>query len=181
MDLVRSVDAIVWAVNPANDTLDRFVPYLTHSAEQFLDAAGVSVRFDVPDKVPPLPLAGTVRHDLFLVVREAINNAVKHAHPRVVRLGVRLENGAVHGSHANSPQLVITIEDDGRGFPLPATVPEAHSAGRSGLANMRRRVEDLGGRFVIESRSGAGTRIEVAVPLPSERVAGHAVRAGGAP
>ena len=85
-----------------------------------------------------------------------------------MRLSVRLENGAVHGSHANSLQLVITIEDDGRGFPLPSSVPGAHSAGRSGLANMRRRVEDLGGRFVIESRPGAGTRIELTMPLETE-------------
>ena len=181
MELVRSVDAIVWAVNPANDTLDRFVPYLTHSAEQFLDAAGVNVRFDVPAQVPPLPLSGTVRHDLFLVVREAINNAVKHAHPQVVRLGVRLENGMSAGGDATGPQLAITVEDDGLGFSLPSSATGAERSGHSGLANMRRRVEDLGGRFVIESRPGAGTRIEVAVPLPSERVAGHAVRAGGAP
>ena len=178
MDLVRSVDAIVWAVNPANDTLDRFVPYLTHSAEQFLDAADVSVRFDMPDKVPPLPLAGAVRHDLFLVVREAINNAVKHARPQVVRLGVRLDNGAVHGSHANSPQLVITVEDDGQGFPLPTSVPGAQHAGRSGLANMRRRVEDLGGRFVIESRPGGGTRIELAVPLETDSATVPGLRKG---
>ena len=178
MDLVRSVDAIVWAVNPANDTLDRFVPYLTHSAEQFLDAADVSVRFDVPDKVPPLPLAGAVRHDLFLVVREAINNAVKHARPQVVRLGVRLDNGEVHGSHANSPQLVITVEDDGQGFPLPTSVPGAQHAGRSGLANMRRRVEDLGGRFVIESRPRGGTRIELAVPLETDSATVPGLRKG---
>ena len=178
MDLVRSVDAIVWAVNPANDTLDRFVPYLTHSAEQFLDAAGVNVRFDVPEKVPPLPLAGTVRHDLFLVVREAINNAVKYARAKVVRLGVRLENGAVHGSHANSSKLVITIEDDGQGFLLPTSVPGVKHAGRSGLANMQRRVEDLGGRFVIESRPGTGTRIELAVPLEMDPAAVPGLRHG---
>jgi signal transduction histidine kinase len=174
MDLVRSVDAIVWAVNPANDTLDRFVPYLTHSAEQFLDAAGVSVRFDVPDKVPPLPLAGTVRHDLFLVVREAINNAVKHARAKVVRLGVRLEGQ----SCGEQPQLVIAVEDDGQGFPLQTSMPKAQNAGRSGLANMRRRVEELGGRFVIESRPGAGTRIELAVPLEMDSTAVPGPRQG---
>jgi len=179
MDLVRSVDAIVWAVNPANDTLDRFVPYLTHSAEQFLDAAGVSMRFDVPAQVPPLPLSGAVRHDLFLVVREAINNAVKHAHPQVVRLGVRLENGAAHGSSENGPQLVITVEDDGHGFTLPSSATAAQNAGRSGLANMRRRVEDLGGRFVIESRPGAGTRIELALPLEKNHATASGLRKGG--
>jgi signal transduction histidine kinase len=165
MDLVRSVDAIVWAVNPANDTLDRFVPYLTHSAEQFLDAAGVGIRFDLPAELPPLTVAGTVRHDLFLVVREAINNAVKHAQPQIVRLGVRLENGTTQVGSPVGPQLVITIEDDGRGFTLPPSTVGAPSTGRSGLANMRKRTEDLGGRFMMESRPGTGTRIEVAVPL----------------
>ena len=179
MDLVRSVDAIVWAVNPANDTLDRFVPYLTHSAEQFLDAAGVSVRFDVPARIPPLPLSGTARHDLFLVVREAINNAVKHARPQVVRLGVRLENGAAHGGVANGPQFVITIEDDGCGFSRPSSVPETQSPAGSGLANMRRRVEDLGGRFVIESRPGTGTRVEAAVPLQTDHATVTGLRKEG--
>ena len=125
----------------------------------------MSVRFDVPDKVPPLPLAGTVRHDLFLVVREAINNAVKHARAKVVRLGVRLENGAVRGSHGNSPQLVITIEDDGHGFTVDAAGGDRTSTGGSGLANMRRRVEGLGGRFTVASRPGSGSRIACAVPL----------------
>jgi signal transduction histidine kinase len=179
MDLVRSVDAIVWAVNPANDTLDRFVPYLTHSAEQFLDAAGVSMRFDVPAQVPPLQLSGAVRHDLFLVVREAINNAVKHARAKIVRLGVRLENGAVHGSHANSPQLVITIEDDGQGFAVDAAGGDGTSTGGSGLANMRRRVEALGGRFTVASRPGLGSRIELAVPLETYPATVPGLRKGG--
>lgn len=181
MDLVRSVDAIVWAVNPANDTLDRFVPYLTHSAEQFLDAAGVNVRFDVPARVPPLPLAGTVRHDLFLVVREAINNAVKHARPQVVRIGVRIEDGTAHETGLPGPRLVIVVEDDGRGFSPPSCSTSARAAGRSGLANMRRRMEDMGGRFLIESRPGAGTRIEVAMPLETPHATGPGLRTRGAP
>ena len=95
-----------------------------------------------------------------------------------MRLGVRLDNGAVHGSHANSPQLVITVEDDGQGFPLPTSVPGAQHAGRSGLANMRRRVEDLGGRFVIESRPRGGTRIELAVPLETDSATVPGLRKG---
>jgi len=73
---------------------------------------------------------------------------------------------------------VAVVEDDGQGFPLPATVPGVQHAGRSGLANMRRRVEDLGGRFVIESRPGAGTRIELAVPLEMDPAAVPGPRQG---
>ena len=191
MDLVRSVDAIVWAVNPANDTLDRFVPYLTHSAEQFLDAAGVSVRFDMPDQVPPLPLSGTVRHDLFLVVREAINNAIKHARPQVVRLGIHLESPGAAGTGTNRLNLVISVEDDGLGFDAARSWRDGAAASRNsapiqarggaGLANMRRRVEDLGGQITLRSNPAAGTRIEVVVPLAADRPEAFNHRSAGAP
>jgi signal transduction histidine kinase len=75
---------------------------------------------------------------------------------------------------------VITIDDDGRGFALPSSETAAQSTGRSGLANMRRRVEDLGGRFVIESRPGAGTRIELALPLEKDHATASGLRKGGA-
>lgn len=156
VDLVRSVDAIVWAVNPANDTLDRFVPYLTHSVEQFLDAARVRSQIDVPEDVPQVPLAGAVRHSLFLVVREAVNNAVKHSDPAAVTLTVRIAGG----------QLSLVVEDDGRGFDADRLMAGANPAQRSGLHNMRRRVEELGGRFTIRSRPGGGTAVVVDVPVP---------------
>lgn len=156
VDLVRSVDAIVWAVNPANDTLDRFVPYLTHSVEQFLDTAGVRLRIDVPDEVPSTPLAGATRHSLFLVAREAINNAVKHAEPKVVSLRVAIARET----------LSLAIEDDGRGFDHERALAGPDSGQRSGLHNMRRRVEELGGRFSICSQAGGGTKVLVDVPLP---------------
>ena len=157
VDLVRSVDAIVWAVNPANDTLDRFVPYLTHSFEQFLDAAGVGVRLDVPETLPRMAIEGAVRHSLFLVVREAVNNAVKHAHPSCVALAIRFERG----------RLGIDIEDDGIGID-PQAVARAASNGssRSGLGNMQRRIEDLRGRCLVTNRVDGGTRVAIEVPLP---------------
>ena len=153
VDLVRSVDAIVWAVNPANDTLDRFVPYLTHSVEQFLDAAGVHARIEAPDSLPDMPLEGSARHSLFLVVREAVNNAVKHARPSCVWLTVRVEDG----------RLQIVVEDDGCGVAMERL--SSGDADRSGLGNMRRRVEELAGRFVLEKRPEGGTRVTVDVSL----------------
>lgn len=155
VDLVRSVDAIVWAVNPANDTLDRFVPYLTHAAEQFLDAAGVRPRLDVPDDVPPVPIEGAMRHGLFRIVREAVNNAVKHGRPRHVGLAIRVVDG----------RLSIDVEDDGCGLDPQAVA--AAIGERSGLENMRQRSEELGGRCTIAARPDGGTRVSIDVPLPN--------------
>jgi signal transduction histidine kinase len=155
VDLVRSVDAIVWAVNPAHDTLDRFAAYLLQSTEQFLDASGLSMRFDVPARLPPLPLDGTVRHRLFLAVREALNNAVKHAGAGTVTLSLRQEGG----------RLEVEVMDDGRGFDPGAALL---GADHDGLANMRQRMQEIGGTCSITSQSGAGTRVRLALPYPSE-------------
>jgi signal transduction histidine kinase len=158
VDLVRSVDAIVWAVNPANDTLDRFVPYLTHAVEQFLEAAGVRARLDVPEDVPPVAIEGAMRHSLFRVVREAVNNAVKHGRPQHVGLAIRVADR----------RLTIDVEDDGRGID-PRAADDA-AGERSGLENMRLRSEELGGRCTIMVRPEGGTRVSIDVPLPNATV-----------
>jgi signal transduction histidine kinase len=151
--LVRNVDAIVWAVNPANDTLNRFAAYLIQSTEQFLDAAGLSMRFHVPSSLPDVPLEGTIRHRLLLSVREALNNIVKHARARSVTLSLRLAHDA----------LVITLEDDGTGF--VASRP-ARDAEQDGLANMQARMREIGGTCTIDTAPGRGTRIVLRLPWP---------------
>ena len=145
-DLVRSVDSIVWAVNPEQDTLDRFVAYLVQSTEEFLEAAGLSMRFDVPQGVPAMPLDGTVRHRLLLAVREALHNAVKHGGCDRVTLTV----------HIDHDTLAISVHDDGRGF--DADRPPA-GPGHDGLANMRLRMEEIGGSCTIDSLPGKGTTV----------------------
>jgi signal transduction histidine kinase len=152
-DLVRSVDAIVWAVSPEQDTLDRFVAYLVQSTEEFLDAAGLSMRFDVPQNLPAVPLDGTSRHRLFLAVREALHNAVKHSGGTRVTLAVRLDRGS----------LEITVRDDGQGFDPGRP---AAGVGHDGLANIRRRMEEVGGTCTIESAPGRGTEVRLVRPLP---------------
>lgn len=152
-ELVRSIDAIVWAVNPANDTLERFAVYIVQTTEQFLDAAGLSMRFDIPADLPPLPLEGAIRHRLFLALREAVHNAVKHATATAVTVSLGVRDG----------RLELTIADDGCGF-NPARI--SRSGQQDGLNNMRERMRELGGSCEIDSRPGGGTRVHFTVPLP---------------
>jgi len=70
---------IVWAVNPRQDTLDGLVSYICQFAQEYLTVAGILCRLDVPGHLPALPLSADVRHNLFLAVKEALNNIVKHA------------------------------------------------------------------------------------------------------
>jgi signal transduction histidine kinase len=142
-DLVRSLDEIVWAVNPRNDTFDGLVTYLGRYAEEFLKVAGLRCRLDLPLNVPAWPVAAKVRHGLFLAFKETLNNAAKHSAASVVRVSVRTQDDGFE----------LLIEDDGQGF----KTEQGERAGRSGLVNIRSRLSEIGGSCVIESDIGKGT------------------------
>ena len=147
--LVGALDEIVWAVNPRHDTLASLADYLAAFAAEFLASTGFALRLDVARDLPPLPLDAERRHGLFLAVREALNNAVKHSGAREVWLRLGLDAG----------QLLITVEDHGRGF------DPAASAGGEGLRNLRERLAGLGGDCRIDSIDGAGTSVHFRLPL----------------
>jgi signal transduction histidine kinase len=149
-EAVRAMDAIVWAINPHNNSLENFAAYVSRFAESFLPSAGIRFRFDAPADLPEQSLGSEQRHQLFLVVREALNNVVRHARAQEVWLRLTVRDG----------WFVVQIEDDGRG--LPASEPEP---GSDGLANMRQRIESIGGVFEVESKPSAGTRLKIRLPL----------------
>jgi signal transduction histidine kinase/streptogramin lyase len=143
---LRSLDETVWAINPRNDTLPDLVDYLGHFAMKSLATAHIKCRLDLPDYPPNLAVPADVRHSLFLVVKEAINNIICHANASIVQLTVKVTDDA----------LAIVIEDDGQGFAFGESAP-----GQDGLLNMRKRMSDIGGEFKIESQIGLGTRISL--------------------
>jgi signal transduction histidine kinase len=152
--VVKSVDEIVWAINPRNDRLQYLLDYIVEFSVEFLNAAGIRAQMDLPEKLPERTVSPEVRHNLFLVVKEALNNIVRHAQPTEARF--RVTN--------TEEQLAIVIEDNGRGFER-----ERDSASADGLRNMRQRMEEIGGKLQIESKPGAGTRISLSYRWPRER------------
>jgi signal transduction histidine kinase/ligand-binding sensor domain-containing protein len=146
---VKSLDEIVWAVNPRNDTLAHLIDYTGQFVVDYLRAAGVRCLLDLPEQAPQREISTAVRHNVFLVVKEALQNIVKHA--RATEVWLRI--------NATSEGLRIVIEDNGGGF---ERVPEDALA--DGLRNMRQRMNELGGECRIQSRVGAGTEIIVELP-----------------
>jgi signal transduction histidine kinase len=164
-ELTQAMDEIVWAVNPHHDTLDSLASYLGGFASDFLSAAGVRCRLDVPLRPPPLPVSAEIRHNLFLAFKEALHNIVRHAGASEVRVSLELE-------HANAG-FTLTVQDDGRGF--DPDLAHAHGiaarggsgprlASGNGLSNMRLRLEEVGGACRIRSTPGAGALIQFRVP-----------------
>jgi signal transduction histidine kinase len=153
-EAIKSLDAAVWAVNPANNTLPELVAYIGQFAIEFLQQAGMRCEADLPDHPPDWPVSAELRHNLFLIVKEALNNVVRHAHATKVLLHISVTSAA----------LVLRIQDDGRGLEGPPQEPSAN-----GLRNMRQRADELKAQFEIKSKPGQGTVITVRYPWPETR------------
>ncbi len=159
-ELTRAMDEIVWAVNPRHDTLDSLVTYLGRFAQQFLSSAGIRCRLDVPVYLPPARVTSEVRHNVFLALKEALNNVVKHARATEVRITLELRGGG----------FVLWVIDNGIGFSpnshlakTAATLDTTRFSSGNGLANMRKRLEEIGGQCVWDSAPGEGTRVQFVV------------------
>lgn len=149
-ETTRSLDEIVWTVNPANDTLDGLINYICKYAQEYLATAGLRYRIEVPPQLPALPISPELRHNVFLAVKEAVNNVVKHAH--ATSAWVRLD--------LQPDRFSLEIQDDGRGM------KEAdRNKGRNGLQNMRTRMSDVGGEFTVGPAAGGGTLVRLTAPL----------------
>ena len=144
-----TLDEIVWAVNPREDTLASLLDYLASFATEFLDRAGITLRLNIATGMPDLPLDANIRHSVFLAVREAFNNIVKHSEAKSAWLHVALSNGV----------LAITVEDDGKGID-----DDALSRG-NGLSNFKVRMQACGGESKVALREAGGTVVRLHVPV----------------
>ena len=159
-DLTRAMDEIVWAVNPKHDRLDSLVNYLGKFAQDFLSTAGIAYRSEVPIQLPHWPLGSQVRHNLFLAFKEALHNVVKHAVAKEVHMALALREEA----------FVLTVTDNGCGFKLGDLAATADTASLrlstgNGLANMKNRMEEIGGHCEVQSELGTGTIVRFVVPV----------------
>jgi signal transduction histidine kinase/ligand-binding sensor domain-containing protein len=152
-ELARRLDETVWAVNPKNDSSGHLATYLCHSAREFLEPTGIRCRLDVAPDLPEAPLTTEVRHNVYLVVKEALNNGVKHS--GAAELCLRLA--------ANDGVMTIEVSDNGQGFVVDST----REAG-NGLRNMAARMAEIGGQFTVRSAPGEGTTVCLKLPLADD-------------
>lgn len=158
---MKALDEIVWAVNPHNDTLQDLLDYGAQYAVDFLGTAGIRCRVDFPMTPLTQNLPADVRHALLMILKEALNNVVKHARATEVWLRVTVADGLLRWQ----------VEDNGRGF---ATAPDTALA--DGLRNMRERLTEFGGSCLLETRPGSGVKITFVVPLAQGKLSGTLVQ-----
>ncbi len=146
-ELIQKMNEIVWALNVNNDNLQSLVAYTRQYAVSYLDDLSIRCHVDTPENIPDIIVTGNNRRSVFLLVKEALNNIVKHSGASSV--DIRFE--------VNS-KLQIQVHDNGKGF--SANVNNPHG---NGLINMQRRIHNLKGSMDIISLNG--TRVEFDIPL----------------
>lgn len=164
-ELLQSMDEIVWVVNPRNDTLEHLVAYFGHYAVEYFQNTSIECDLRLPRAIPDHPLSSETRHNLFLTFEEILNNVLKHSRAAKVKVEMTL--------HADI--FEIKVADDGCGFDTARlsadNAPNHRRNGRggNGLKNMRQRLTDVGGEFLVRSEAGAGTTIVLRIPLAGNK------------
>ena len=151
---VRALEEIVWALRPGSDTLQSLLEYIAHFANELFEGSPTRSRLNLPQDLPQRPLPPELRHDIFLIVKEALTNALKHSAAGEVRVQAKIAGDS----------LEILVQDDGRGFD-PANVGNATE--RNGLGNMRRRAEAMRGTLTVTSAPGRGASVRLVVEIPA--------------
>lgn len=150
-ETVRALEEIVWAVRPGSDSLQSLVEYVAHFSNEMFEDNGPRCRLDLPHDLPAVPLPPEMRHNIFLVIKEALTNVLKHTNAKEVRVQAK----------AVADQLEFIVQDDGSGFD-PAKVSQESK--RNGLTNMRRRAETMGGQLTVTS-TPQGTTVRLVVKV----------------
>jgi signal transduction histidine kinase len=162
-DMISRLNVIVWALNPKYDNLESLISYLRRYFGEYLENFNIRFLTDFPEEIPDISITPDTRRNIFYAVQEAIHNAVKHSGCSEIGLCIQphplLPLSSGRGGRGER-SLTITISDNGKGFD---TVKPG--SGGNGLLNMKKRAEEMGGTFEIQSSPGHGTMVLFSIRL----------------
>jgi signal transduction histidine kinase len=147
---VDTMNSIIWTLNSQNDNLQSLVAYLRKFATQFTEDAQISLVFESNASEMSQKMDGTTRRHLYLCVKEAIHNSIKHAQASQILVKIA----------ANTEGVKIEIRDNGTGFSAADLTP--HNG--NGLKNMAVRMAKIGGSYL--SKNEGGTTVVLVYPFP---------------
>ena len=146
-ELLGKMNTIIWTMKSSNDTLESLVAYIRAHAIEYFDSTPIDCSVHVKD-VPDVEMTGEKRRNIFLSVKEALNNIMKHSQASRVRIDISVPDYT----------LVIRIADNGVGINQ-----EKLRRFGNGLNNMKRRMQNIHGDFRIESEGGTVLYFELPV------------------
>ena len=147
-EMVEQMGNIIWSMNEKNDQLNNLIAYTRKYAVEFFENTTIKCLVNTPDFIPPINIEGITRRNIFLVVKEALHNVLKHSNADVVKISFEVS------THFFS----IIIHDNGKGIDGSKS-----SVFGNGLINMAKRMKEVDGKFSIKNENG--TRIEISIPI----------------
>lgn len=145
--ILQNMSDIVWTINPVNDTLEKVIFRMKEFAADIFDPLNIDLTFDEEGDFHNIKLGLQTRRDLYLIFKEAVNNAAKYSHCTKMRITIA----------GSDRQFSIRVDDNGVGF-CRATIRSGN-----GLKNMEQRARQIDGELTIESQPAKGTTVTLRV------------------
>lgn len=144
-DVLNKMNAIIWSMNSGNDTVSNLVAYIRSYTLEYMDNTPVHCKINTPEEIPEIEMTGDKRRNIFLCVKESLNNILKHSQATEVRMDISVNN-----------KLEIKIADNGIGIDK-----EKIRQFGNGLKNIAHRMNSIGGTYAITSNGGAITTLSL--------------------
>ena len=146
---MESMSDIVWAINPENDKLESMISRMKEFAAEICEAKQIDLDFILAKEEDKISFDAGKRKNIFLIFKEAVNNAIKYSECSKLHVGFDKEGN----------KLIMEIKDNGKGFDT------GHSKSGNGLKSMKERAASIGGFILIQSKAGQGTSVKLVTPI----------------
>ncbi len=147
-ELVDKMNEIIWTLNSSDESLEDVLYYIRSQCSEMLDHANMEFEYSLPADIPGNIVSSEEKRNIYLLVKEAVHNAIKHSGATRVILSVHTDD-----------RLKISIADNGKGF----NIDEKKFNG-NGLSNYQKRTEILKGKAILQSGE-TGTTVSFEIPL----------------
>ncbi len=144
-DILNKMNAIIWSMDNNNDTLDNLISYIRVYAIEYFENTQIECLVKIPENIPIIEISGDKRRNVFLPVKETLNNVLKHSNATSVYITIEVNE-----------KLRIVIYDNGQGIDIEKTRKFGN-----GLKNIAKRMETIGGKFSIENKNGTVSVLEL--------------------
>lgn len=144
--LVEQLKEIVWSLNPRNDRLHNLLFFIRQYFVSLFEPLQIKTEIVYPAVIPDIELNNELRRNIFLCVKESLNNVIKHAQASCVELNVQIV----------SNRVIIQIKDNGQGLPV-----SSQNTTGNGLKNIRQRMTAVNGKCDIFNNNGATVKLDI--------------------
>lgn len=146
--MIENMRDLIWALNPDNTTIANLIARMREYTTDYLEDYPIQMVYNIPAELPQTAITKESHRELFMVVKETLNNISKHADASQIIFSVQLD----------TQFLLLTIKDNGDGF-------NDTKANGNGIRNMKSRIAAIDGQFEMISKKHEGTTVIVSIPI----------------